>query len=247
MSATAWWFLGGGAGLFTFVLFLALVGIIFALMKKKVDTAQENIGEVGVVLERELGLDGLKEVTKKLHSGNLIGARNAAKAFARTWLTPDKIDDLIARIITKALPKLVGHPEHKADMAKVVAAVLPKILDDKDTDDILSRAILERLLGTKLDDAAMANLVLIQQRLGEFGLDDTAAAILAVVSGNTHQARVLLQAIAADLTTEEGIRRRAKKVLRELVPKLQEVQEDKAWLDQLVSGNGPPPSVAAAK
>lgn len=200
-----------GLGALTLAVILAVIIVMVA--KRRVDKTQEEWIAIGNVLERDLGLKGAGKVFYKLGAGNIIGARAKAKALWDQYGTADQIDDLVARIVKQALPKLLEHPEHKVAIGQLIA---------------------ERLLPFKLDAQTKAELVMIQTRLDEWGMPGLAAAALAIATDQPEVARAQILAIATDLRTDEGTRSRAKKVLRKLVPELMEKAEDAEWLRGLV-------------
>jgi hypothetical protein len=251
-----WWLIGGGSTVLALTLLVVLGVVVFALLKKRVDKKQEELSRVGWILEEKLGLEGATPIFAKLGSGNLFGAINAAKDFSKRWFTGDKIDDLVVRIIRKALPQVVAKfPEHRATIAKAIVGVLspllddkdskqviakgiadvtPKILDDKDIEKILEAVLLERITGFTLDPETKAKLAILTGPLSELGLEKFSTAIMGIATDNADLAKAQVQALVAELMTDVGRRAAMKRVLRKTLPEFAEVPEDRAlalqWL-----------------
>lgn len=224
------WILLGGGGLFAVgcLVAIALV-IVFAFFKKRIDLRQEDFSEFGVLLEQKLHLDGAKPFFMKFGSGNFIGAAKFAVSWVREWIKPGKVNLLVARIIRKSLPAIVKVEdlEVRIQVAEAMAKALPTVLDDKDVEKILEKVLMERIIGKTLDPQTKAEMAILSGPLAEWGLDKTSAAILGVATDNADIARLQIKAAVAELSTEEGRRAAAKRVLRKLLPEFAEVPADR--------------------
>lgn len=240
-----WWFIGSGSAVIILTLLCVILFGAFAFIKKRVDTKQEELSKIGNRLEEKFGFSGIAQVFYKLGSGNLIGAIQAAKAFAKEWLQPEKLDELMLRIIKGAFKKLFQkYPEHRIALAKVYVDMLNPMLDDKDTEKIVEPALMERIAGFKLDNEMKAKLAILTGPLTEWGLERVSAIVMAIATENGDAAKMQIQAIASELMTDQGRRTAAKRVLRRLVPEFQENPDDAAYLAALVNGTAPPATAA---
>lgn len=240
-----WWFIGSGSAVIILTLLCVILFGAFAFIKKRVDTKQEELSKIGNKLEEKFGFSGIAQVFYKLGSGNLIGAIQAAKAFAKEWLQPEKLDELMLRIIKGAFKKLFQkYPEHRIALAKVYVDMLNPMLDDKDTEKIVEPALMERIAGFKLDNEMKAKLAILTGPLTEWGLERVSAIVMAIATENGDAAKMQIQAIASELMTDQGRRTAAKRVLRRLVPEFQENPDDAAYLAALVNGTAPPATAA---
>lgn len=160
------WLLGAGA---TLALLCILGGVLFALLKGRTDDMQEQASRMAGVLENQLYLEGAADLCHKIAAGKWLAVRHALKNLWKQYGSPDKVDDLVARIVTKSYGALAKHPQHKVAIATVAAAALPGQLDDKDTDDILQKVIVERVLGMLLTPELRRELATLGPLLREYG------------------------------------------------------------------------------
>jgi hypothetical protein len=160
------WLLGGVGG---FAVLCILIGVVAALVKTKGDDIQEIASRMGAVLEKDLGLDGAADLCHKIAAGKLLAVRQAIRRLWEQYGSADKIDDLVARIVTKSFGKLARTQQHKVAIAQVTAAALPGMLDDKDTDDILYKVLTERILGRLLTPELRRDLATMGPFLAEYG------------------------------------------------------------------------------
>lgn len=231
-----YWLMGGGAFFLLLCLGAAFAALIFALVKKKVDTRQEELAKVGYILDDKLGLTGASPIFSKMGSGNFIGALKAAKEFSKRWFTEKDIDDLIVRIIRKAMPQLVAKfSEHRTTIAKTIAQVLPTLLDDKEAQKPIEAVLMERITGMKLDSETKAKLAILTTVLSEWGLEKTAMGVMGLATDNADLAKMQIQAVALELMTDEGRRGAARRVLRKLIPEFMEKPEDAEYLRGIVN------------
>lgn len=170
--------LSGGA--IIFALLCILVGVFFALGKGKVDDFQEVCSKVAGIFLHDLNLPLAAEVCHKIAAGKWLAVRAAIKQIWAEYGSPDKIDDLIARIIVRAYGKLARSQQHKVDIARVTAAALPGMLDDKETDDIIIKAVLERILGGLLTPELRQELATLAPVLSEYGSIQFSALVMAI-------------------------------------------------------------------
>ena len=116
-----------------------------------------------------MGIDGAADLCHKIAAGKILAVRAALKQLFKQYGTPDAIDDLVARIVIKSFVALSRHPQHKVAIAQTTAAALPGQLDDKDTDDIIQKVIVERVLGMLLTPELRKELATLGPLLGEYG------------------------------------------------------------------------------
>jgi hypothetical protein len=242
---TTYVLVGTGSLIFVASLIAILVGIFIAAKKTKIDNIQERAAEMAGVLEHRLGLKGMADFFQKFAVGNFLGAKELIVSLWQQYGTEDKIDDLIVRIISKAFPNLAKDPEHKVKMAMLTASVIGFQLDDPETEKILEPIIASRIMGQDLTSEARANLAVLSTSLDKWGLDGLAKVAMSLSSEQFDAAKAQIHALVVELSTPDGQRSAAKRVLRELVPEFMSTPEGAAYLRQLVDAVPQAPAPAA--